>query len=70
MAIVEELQKELEKKKETLEKNKEFVRLREFYAEMQELGVAKKPEYNLPPLDTIGRHLYEINHSVLKKKIF
>ncbi len=70
MAIVEELQRELEKKKETLEKNKEYVRLREFYIEMQELGVAKKPEYTLPPLDTIGRHLYEISHSVSKKKAF
>ncbi|MFV0387702.1 MAG: hypothetical protein ACK5NT_03015 [Pyrinomonadaceae bacterium] len=69
MAISEELKKELKKKKETMEKNKEYVRLREFYIEMQEIGIAKKAEYDLPPLDTIGRHSYEISHYVPKKKI-
>ncbi len=70
MTIVEEIQKEIEQKKKILEENKEYVRLRDFYNEMQELGIAKKSEYSLPPLDTIGRQFYEIKHCVTKKKMF
>ncbi len=70
MTIVEEVKKEIEEKKETLKNNKEYVRLRDFYIEMQELGVAKKNEYTLPPLDTIGRKLYEVKHSVSKRKLY
>lgn len=70
MTLVEEIQKEVEEKKESLKDNKEYVRLRDFYVEMQELGLAKKTEYDLPPLDTIGRRLYEVRHTVSKKKMF
>ena len=70
MTLVDEVQKEIEEKKESLRDNKEYVRLRDFYTEMQELGVAKKNEYNLPPLDTIGRKLYEVKHSVSKRKLY
>ena len=69
MTLADEVKKEIEEKKEALKDNKEYVRLRDFYIEMQELGVAKKMEYDLPPLDTIGRHLYEISHSVSRKKM-
>jgi hypothetical protein len=31
--------------------------LKDFYDRMKEAGIAKKPEYTLPPLDTIGRRL-------------
>ncbi len=70
MTLVEEIQKEVAEKKESLKDNKEYVCLRDFYFEMQKLGVAKKTEYDLPPLDTIGRRLYEVKHTVLKKKMF
>jgi hypothetical protein len=70
MTLAEEVKKEIEEKKESLKDNKEYVRLRDFYIEMQELGIAKKPEYDLPPLDTIGRKLYELKHSVARKKMF
>ena len=70
MTLAEEVQKEVEEKKEALKDNKEYKRLRDFYIEMQELGVAKKPEYDLPPLDTIGRKFYGVEHSVSKKKVF
>lgn len=70
MTIVEEIQKELVEKKELLEKSKGFKELQEFYTEMQELGVAKKPQYDLPPIDTIGRHLYEVRHTANKKRMF
>lgn len=32
--------------------------LEEFYKRMLEAGIAKKAEYTLPPLDTIGRRLH------------
>ncbi len=70
MTMVEEVEKEINERKEALENNKDYVRLRDFYVEMQELGVAKKPQYDLPPLDTIGRRLYEVRHATGKKKIF
>ena len=38
--------------------NPEFQRLREFYEQKKKEGVVKKQEYDLPPLDTIGRSLY------------
>lgn len=70
MTLADEVKKEIEEKKEALKDNKEYVRLRDFYIEMQELGVAKKMEYDLPPLDTIGRNLYEMKNCVYKKKLF
>lgn len=63
MSISEQIQKELSETKKILEKNQDFISLEEFYAEMKKLGVAKKPEYDLPLIDTIGRNLYEINHA-------
>jgi hypothetical protein len=69
MTIVEEIQKELIEKKELLGKSEGFEELQEFYTEMQELGIAKKPQYDLPPIDTIGRHLYEVRHTASKKKM-
>jgi hypothetical protein len=36
----------------------ELRRLSEFNAEMKRLGIAKQYEYDLPLLDTIGRHAH------------
>ena len=38
--------------------NPEFQRLREFYEQKKREGVVRRQEYDLPPLDTIGRTLY------------
>lgn len=37
----------------------EFDRLNDFYNRMKESGIAKKQKYSLPPIDTIGRDLYQ-----------
>jgi len=37
----------------------EFDRLNDFYKKMKESGIAKKQEYSLPPIDTVGRDLYQ-----------
>ena len=67
MTIVDRIEQETRKKKEEFEKEPEFQSLRDFYSEMQSLGIAKKPEYSMPPLDTIGRRLYETAHSSTRK---
>ncbi len=67
MSIVEEVKKEIVEQTKTLSKDRDFVRLQDFYAEMKELGVAKSSSYDLPPLDTLGKNFFEIQHSADKK---
>jgi hypothetical protein len=38
--------------------DEQFVRLREFLADMHRKGLVIKKEYDLPPIDTIGRTAY------------
>jgi hypothetical protein len=52
-----------EKMKQVLEKysgpdSPDFQRLRDFYEEKKKEGLVRKQEYNIPPLDTVGRALY------------
>lgn len=56
--IAEKLEEviEFEQRKKSNDKNiKEFEELLE---QMEKLGSFKKPEYNLPPVDTIGKFYY------------
>jgi hypothetical protein len=48
---------------EALEKNREFVakdprELSMFIEDLKRCGLVVKKEYDLPPLDTIGKHVY------------
>lgn len=58
MSIVKKIQKTVnsEKGKQTPEVN----HLNEYYEQIKKLGLVKKQQYNLPPLDTVGRRLYEL----------
>jgi hypothetical protein len=52
-----------EKMKQVLEKYKgpdspDFQSLRDFYEEKKKEGLVRKQEYNIPPMDTVGRVLY------------
>ena len=38
--------------------DEEFVRLRDFLAEMQSRGLVVKKDYGIPPIDTIGISTY------------
>jgi hypothetical protein len=40
------------------EQNWDYRTLRDFYEAKKREGVALKPEYSLPPLDTVGRSLH------------
>jgi hypothetical protein len=49
--------------KEVLEKysgpnNPDFKRLADFYEEKKKEGLIRKQEYNIPPIDTVGRIFY------------
>lgn len=41
----------------------EFRDLQAFYTRMKEAGLLVKQEYELPPLDTVGRSVYRITKS-------
>lgn len=66
MQITKRMQKAIEETKREFAKSPEFTKLSEFYQEMQSAGIAKKQEYTLPPLDTIGRRLNQ--HIVVHRK--
>lgn len=55
--IVERVQKELEKWQSNFSQDQKFQELQRFYLEMKAKGIAKKQEYTLPQLDTIGHTL-------------
>ncbi|KJR42494.1 hypothetical protein MCHI_001613 [Candidatus Magnetoovum chiemensis] len=38
--------------------NTSFIELQKLYLEMKAAGLLKEPEYNLPPVDTIGIRVY------------
>lgn len=59
METTNKLEKVLIEKEREFASDPEFVRLREFYEEMKRQGLAKKQEYSLPPLDTVGQRLYQ-----------
>ena len=60
MSIAEKVKQTVEASSPEITKQAEFVKLRDFYTEMQQAGVAQKQEYSLPPLDTIGRRLHQM----------
>lgn len=70
MSLVEELKRERERLREDLSRSEEFIELEDFYLEMQKLGVAKSAKYDLPPIDTLGKRFYDIQHSSNKKNSF
>jgi hypothetical protein len=59
MTIEDRVREVLAEEKER-EKTHDFQNLREFYEAMKKEGLVLKQEYTLPPVDTIGRSLYEV----------
>lgn len=45
------------------EQSSDYRTLRDFYEAKKREGVALKPEYSLPQLDTVGRSLHRSAHS-------
>jgi hypothetical protein len=57
MTLRKRIEETLSEKREITERQ-DFKKLSDFYEEMKKEGVALKKEYDLPPMDTIGRDLY------------
>ncbi len=62
MKIADKIQQATKQIRNKLKHDENFQNLENFYKAMQEQGIAKKPEYTLPQLDTIGRRLIETTH--------
>ncbi|MEO5356182.1 MAG: hypothetical protein H7844_02660 [Nitrospirae bacterium YQR-1] len=58
MNIEENVKKVVEEHKSKLDQNPEFNKAKNFYDEMNRLGLIKKQEYDIAPVDTIGRKYY------------
>jgi predicted Zn-dependent peptidase len=68
MTLREKIEETLSEERETV-KRPSFKKLSEFYKEKKEEGVAIKREYDLPPLDTVGRALYrEVSNKARHKR--
>ena len=57
MEISKKVEKVINEDKCGFLKDPAFIELRNFYAEMQKLGIATKQEYSLPNLDLVGKSL-------------
>lgn len=60
MDISKKVSKAVKEQKDKFETSG-FKLQKDFYEEMKKLGVTKKNEYNIPPIDTVGRRLYELS---------
>ncbi len=58
MSITKKVKAVLEAEKEKMQKSKTS-KLTEYYEQVKKLGIVKKQEYNIPPIDTVGRRLFE-----------
>lgn len=58
MSISNQIKKVVKSEKEKIPVNK-TEKLNEYYELVKKLGIVKKQEYNIPPIDTIGRRLFE-----------
>lgn len=59
MSIVDEVKVEAQKRGAQMVMDAKFLELQAFYETMLASGIAIKRPYDIPPLDTIGRSLYE-----------
>lgn len=58
MSITKKVKAVLEAEKGKMQESKTS-KLTEYYEQVKKLGIVKKQEYNIPPIDTVGRRLYE-----------
>jgi len=68
MSLTDQVQQVIEAGPPKTVETPEFAKLRDFYVEMQRLGIATKQEYNLPPLDTVGRRLHELTQIKVSRR--
>lgn len=54
MTITEKVRQLSEQQGASFRQDANFIKIEEFYKKAVETGIAKKPEYSLPQIDTIG----------------
>ena len=54
MTIVEKIRQLTEQQRANFRQDANFLKIEEFYKIAVEAGIAKRPEYNLPQIDTLG----------------
>lgn len=59
MSITDRVQDILDTQQHQREQSEELDKFRAFYDELLKAGIAKKPTYTLPSLDTVGRQIYQ-----------
>lgn len=59
MEIIEKVKQVLTEEEEERTANPRFQELRAFYEAMKKEGIAINQGYKLPPIDTVGRRLYD-----------
>ncbi len=60
MPVVRNIEELMRDKKDEMENDPSFKKLKEYYDEMSSLGAIRSDKYSLPLRDTIGRDLYRI----------
>ena len=68
MELIEKVKQVLAEEEEERTGNPNFQKLRDFYETMKKEGIAINQGYKLPPIDTIGRRLYEDTASKVPPK--
>lgn len=60
MSIYENVIGVLKEKEKTYENNPDYRKLFERYQDLLKRGLIKKQEYEIPPIDTIGKRQYQV----------
>ncbi|MCK9399782.1 MAG: hypothetical protein M0Q51_07260 [Bacteroidales bacterium] len=58
ISLIDKLTEVIEKKNKLFESDKIYIEYEEYHEQMRRLGISKKQEYNISPVDTIGRRFY------------
>ncbi|MFA4864427.1 MAG: hypothetical protein WC605_11750 [Bacteroidales bacterium] len=58
ISLSDKLIQVIEKKNKLFESDKTYIEYELYHEQMRRLGISKKQEYNISPVDTIGRRFY------------
>lgn len=62
MEITKQVAELLEENKQKTASDSKIAQVQRFYQEMEQLGLAPKSGYKIPPLDTTGMEVYKVIH--------
>jgi len=63
MTISEKVEQAISQESEKHDKKTGIELFRDLQTQMEKIGFAQKQEYTLPPLDTIGRKVFEVTNA-------